>query len=61
MSAIQKVQQIAEATPTWANWVTVLGSAALSWIQPIAGLIAIVWGGLQIYLAVEKRWLNKRK
>lgn len=56
-----RVQQVAEATPSWANWLGIVGTAALAWIQPIAGLIAIVWGCLQIYLAVEKRWFRKHK
>ena len=55
-----KLQQIADATPTWANWLTIGGSAALAWIQPIAGIVAIVWGCLQIYSWIEKR-RKKRK
>ena len=60
MALPQQVQQFAEATPPWFNWVVVVGSAALSWLQPIAAIVAIVWGGLQIYLAVEKRWFRKQ-
>ena len=55
-----KIQQIADATPSWANWLTIGGSAALAWIQPIAGIVAIVWGCLQIYSWIEKR-RKKRK
>ena len=55
-----KIQQIADATPTWANWLTIGGSAVLAWIQPIAGLVAIVWGCLQIYSWFERR-RKKRK
>jgi hypothetical protein len=54
------VQQQIEAVPSWANWLVVVGSAALSWIQPVAGIVAILWGCLQIYLAVEKRWFKKK-
>lgn len=43
--------------PNWVNWVVVVGGAALSWIQPIAGLVAITWGGLQIWAFVRnKKW-----
>lgn len=55
-----KIQQIAEATPSWANWGAIVGTAILTWIQPVAGIVAIVWGCLQIYLAIEKRWIKKR-
>lgn len=60
MNLAQRVQETADAVPSWANWLTILGSAALAWIQPIAGVIAIIWGCLQIYLAVEKRWFKKQ-
>jgi hypothetical protein len=57
---MSKLQQIADVTPNWANWLAIVGTALLTWIQPIAGLVAIIWGCLQIYLALEKRW-RKRK
>lgn len=50
-----KIQQLADVTPSWANWLTIAGSAALAWIQPIAGLVAIVWGCLQIWSWFERR------
>lgn len=53
--AAQAVQQTIDQHPG-VNWIIILGSAALAWLQPIASVIAIVWGLLQIYLAVEKRW-----
>ena len=56
--AAQAVQRTVEAHPA-ANWLVILGSAVAAWIQPVAGVVAIVWGGLQIYLAVEKRWFRK--
>ena len=56
-----KIQQIAEATPSWANWALILGSWAVSILQPLALLVTVVWGGLQIYLAVEKRWRKRRE
>jgi hypothetical protein len=58
---LKLIQSAAESTPGWLNWVVVVGSAALSWLQPIAAVVAILWGGLQIYLAVEKRWFPKRR
>ena len=56
-----KIQQLAEATPSWANWALILGSWAVSILQPLALLVTVVWGGLQIYLAVEKRWRKRRE
>lgn len=56
---MSKIQQLVDQTPSWANWLTIVGSAALAWIQPIAGIVAIVWGLLQIYSWFEKR--RKRK
>jgi hypothetical protein len=59
MSAIaDTVQQIQQNHPV-ANWFVLLSSVAVGWLAPVASLVAIVWGGLQIYLAVEKRWFNK--
>jgi hypothetical protein len=51
----EQIKHLVEATPNWANWVIIGGTAALSWIQPIAGIVAIVWGCLQIYGWFEKR------
>ena len=61
MAVLQQVQAVAETVPPWANWVIVVGSAALSWLQPIAAVVAIAWGGLQFYLAIEKRWFPKKR
>ena len=55
---IQAVQQFAEQHPGL-NWLVIGASAALSWLAPLASLVAIVLGCLQIYLAVEKRWFRK--
>lgn len=57
---MSKLQQIADQTPGWVNWAVILGSWAVSILQPLALLVTVVWGGLQIFLAVEKRW-KKRK
>lgn len=59
VAAAQAVQRISEEHRVL-NWFIILGSAAASWLAPIASLVAIVWGGLQIYLAVEKRWFSKK-
>jgi hypothetical protein len=56
MSFFEKAQQLADATPAPVNWTVMLGSLAMSILQPLAATVAIVWGVLQIYLAVEKRW-----
>lgn len=61
MTIAQHIQAIQDATPSWVNWFGIIGTAVLSWVQPIAGLVAITWGLLQIYLAVEKRWFKKHK
>jgi hypothetical protein len=55
--AVQRVQQDHPV----ANWFVLLSSVAIGWLAPVASLVAIVWGGLQIYLAVEKRWFGKDK
>ena len=56
-----KIQALADATPGWANWLIIGGSWAVSVLQPLALLVTVIWGGLQIYLAVEKRWRKKRE
>lgn len=56
-----RLQTVAEHTPTWVNWITIVGAAVLSWLQPIAALVAIAWGGLQIYGWFEKRRNKRRK
>lgn len=44
-----------DALPPWANWTIIFGSAAMSWLAPVASLIAIIYGSLQIYSWFEKR------
>lgn len=55
MTVQQQIQHAVNDTPAWLNWLTIVGSAAVSFIQPIAGVVAIVWGCLQIYGWFEKR------
>lgn len=59
--AIQHVQQVADATPSWANWLIIGGSAAASWLAPLASLVAIIWGCLQIYSWFEKRRKRRKE
>ena len=55
-----KIQQIADSTPSWANWAIIGGSWAVSFLQPLALLVTVVWGCLQIYTWIERR-RKKRK
>ena len=57
---MSRIQQLADQTPSWVNWAVILGSWAVSILQPLALLVTVVWGGLQIFLAVEKRWKKRR-
>jgi len=57
----QQVQQLQEATPGWANWLVIVGGAAASWLAPVASLVAIVWGCLQIYGWIVNRGWTRRK
>ena len=51
------LQHAIHDTPAWANWVIIAGGAVASWLAPIASLVAIVWGCLQIYgWLVNKKW-----
>lgn len=56
MGAFEKVQQIAEATPAPANWGIMLGSVIVSFLQPIAIVITVAWGSLQIHSWVKREW-----
>ena len=62
MSAIQQTAiQVHDSTPAWANWLAIVGGAVASWLAPIASLIAIVWGCLQIYGWFEARKQRRKK
>ena len=58
--AAHKAVQVAQDTPSWANWSIIGGGAAASWLAPVASFVAIVWGCLQIYGWFEKRIKDKR-
>src|SRR5689334_6243177 len=48
--------------PSWLHWLGIVGTALLSWVQPLAGLVAIVWGSLQIYgWIINRGWRRKEK
>lgn len=57
---IQQIQQVVEQHPSL-NWLAIVGSAAASWLAPIASLVAIVWGCLQIYSWFEKRRKRRKE
>ena len=62
MTLSAQAQRIAEATPKWLDALVIGGSAAASWITPIAGIVAIVWGGMQCYTwIVNKQWRRRGK
>lgn len=50
---IAALHQFIEAHPNW-NWLTIIGTAALSWIAPIAGLVTIGCALLQAYISWQK-------
>lgn len=56
----ETIQHVADSAPPWVNWTIIGGSAVASWLAPIASLIGIFWGCLQIYSWFEKR-CSKRK
>lgn len=48
------LQQVTEA-PGWVNWLIIGAGWAASILHPIAILVTVLWGGLQIYGWFEKR------
>jgi hypothetical protein len=59
MKFSEQIQQAADAHPA-VNWLVIGGSWAVSFLQPLALLVTVIWGGLQIYSWIEKR-RRKRK
>lgn len=55
----EALARIADSTPAWANWLIIGGSWLVSFLQPIALLVTIIWGSLQIYGWFEKRRRHK--
>ena len=54
---MQTIHDAVNNTPSWANWLIIAGGAVASWLAPIASLVAIVWGCLQIYgWLINKKW-----
>ena len=58
---MSRLQQLVDATPSWANWSLIAGPWLVAVLQPLALLVTVVWGGLQIYGWFEKRRQQKRK
>lgn len=56
MSFIQKVQAIVDATPTPVSLTVMIGSLAMSILQPLAVFVTLVWGSLQIHGYVKREW-----
>lgn len=57
-----QAQALHEALPPWGNLCIIAGSAALSWLAPIASFVAIVWGCLCIYgWIINRGWRRKSK
>lgn len=50
--------QLAEQHPVL-NWMILLGSWAVSFLQPLALLVTVALGGLQLYLLIKKTWFSK--
>lgn len=51
-------QYVSEHWQTAAHWFGIVGTAAATlagWLPPIAALVSIIWGCLQIYSWFEKR------
>lgn len=62
MILAQQAQALHDNTPAWLNWLLIGGSAVASWLAPIASLVAIVWGCLQIYgWIVNRGWRRKER
>ena len=56
MTLFEKTQAVVDSAPTPVSLTVMLGGLVLSILQPIAVLVTIVWGCLQIHGYVEKRW-----
>jgi hypothetical protein len=47
------IQQFVADNPGW-SWLTMVGTAIIAWIAPIAGLVTIGLGCLQGYISWQK-------
>lgn len=61
MTSLNRLLHALGDLPLPAHCAVFIGSWVLSMLQPAALLVTISWGGLQIYLAVEKRWFKEKK
>lgn len=53
MSVMQQAAQVVEQNQGW-TWATLLSTAVMSWIAPVAGLVTIGLGCLQGYISWQK-------
>lgn len=61
MSLANAAAALNEQTPSWVNHAVIIGGAVAGWLAPIASLVAIVWGLLQIYgWIVNKGWRRRK-
>lgn len=58
MTEMSKMQQAIDAIPPQLNWVVIVGSLALSILQPLAALAALILACLQIYFVCKKHWFS---
>jgi hypothetical protein len=58
---LARLHEVSDAIPPWVHSLIIASSAVVSWLAPIASAVAILWGCLQMYLAIEKRWFRKDK
>lgn len=50
-------QQAIDSVPSWLNWFVIVGGAVLGFTQWLAAVVAVLWGGAQLYSwIVNKRW-----
>jgi len=55
---MSQVQQASDNLPAVVNWLGIVGTTVATiagWLPPLAALVSIVWGCLQIYSWFEKR------
>lgn len=59
---IQEAQRIVSEHQGW-TWTTLLSTAVVSWIAPLAGIVTILLGCLQGYIAWQKykAWKEDRR
>lgn len=56
MTLFDKAQQVVDATPLPVSLTVMLGSLAMSILQPLALFVTLLWGCLQIHGYVKREW-----